>query len=86
MCVCVCVCARARVRALELVSARARGRVHARVALLIQHTTRIRHVVTSSVAPLAPTYLSALSHKRREFRKNVTAYKMCDLIFSATFV
>ena len=38
--VCVCVCARARVY----------------VALLIQHATRMCHIVTSFVAPLAPPH------------------------------
>jgi hypothetical protein len=31
-------------------------------------------------------YFSTLSHKRYEFRKKVTEYKMCVLIFSTTFV
>ena len=34
-------------------------RVH--VALLIQHATRMRHIVTSYVAPLAPPYFSTFS-------------------------
>jgi hypothetical protein len=50
-------------------SAQMRGGAQARVcacvhvALLIQHATRMRHVVTSFAAPLAPP----LSHKRRNF-------------------
>ena len=52
--------------------------VRVRVVLLIQHATRMRHTVTSFVAPLAPLYLSTLSHKRHDFRKDVTEYKnMC---------
>jgi hypothetical protein len=49
LCVCVCVCVR--------VSALVRGRVQVRahVALLIQHATRMRHTVTSFVAPLEST-------------------------------
>jgi hypothetical protein len=46
----VCVCVRA-------LGSRVRGRVHARtmhVALLIQHETRMRHIVTSFVAPTSP--------------------------------
>ena len=39
-------------------------RVH--VALLIQHVTRMRHIVTSFVPPMAPPYFSTLSHKRRD--------------------
>jgi len=31
-------------------------------------------------------YLPTLSHKRHDFRKNVTEHKMCVLIFSTTFV
>ena len=56
------------------------------VALLIQHATRMRHVVTPSVASLAPLYFSTLSHKRCDFRKKVIEHKMCVLIFSTTFV
>jgi hypothetical protein len=67
-----------------------RGRVHARarvlVALLIQHATHMRHIVTSFVAPLAPPCFSTLSHKRRDFRKKVIEHKMCVLIFYTTFV
>jgi hypothetical protein len=50
LCVCVCVCARAGV------GAWASARACVRVGLLIQHATRMRHVVTSFVAPLAPPY------------------------------
>jgi hypothetical protein len=62
--------------------------VHARVhvAFLIQHATRMRHVMTSVVSPLAPSYFSTLFHKRRDFRKKVIERKMCVLIFSTTFV
>jgi hypothetical protein len=56
------------------------------VALLIQHAMRMRHIVTSFVAPLAPPRFSALSHKRYDFRKNVIEHKMCVLIFSTIFV
>ena len=52
----LCVCLRSR----EYVWVT--GRVHARaclrVALIIQHATRKRHIVTSFVAPLAPTHFS----------------------------
>ena len=55
------------------------------VSLLIQHATRMRHIVTSLVAPLAPPYFSTLSHKRYDFRKKLIEYKMCVLFFSTTF-
>jgi hypothetical protein len=57
-----------------------------RVALLIQHATRMRHIVTSFVAPRAPSYFSTMSHKLRDFRKNVIVHKMCVLIFPTRFV
>ena len=56
------------------------------VALLIQHAIRMRHIVTSFVASLTPPHFSTLSHKRYDFRKNVTEHKMCVLIFSTIFV
>jgi hypothetical protein len=65
-------------------SARARGRVDARVALLIRHATRMRHIVSSFVASLAPSYFSTLSHKRHDFRKKKKLLNIkCVLIFSA---
>ena len=39
----------------------------------------------SSVACLATQYSSKLSHKRRDFRKEVIRHKMCASIFSTTF-
>jgi hypothetical protein len=56
------------------------------VALLIQHATRMRHILTSFVAPLAPQYFSALSHKQRDFREKVMGNKTCVLIFFTNFV
>jgi hypothetical protein len=44
------------------------------------------HIVTSSVASLAPPYFSTLSHKRYDFREIVTEYKMRVLILSTNFV
>ena len=48
---------------------RARGGVHARacVALLTQHAARMRDIVSSLVAPLAPPNFSTISHKRHDF-------------------
>jgi hypothetical protein len=82
MCVCVCVGAGACERA--CVSAWVRACV--RIALLMQYTTRMRHTVTSFVAPLAPPDFSTISHKRHDFRKKLTEHEMCVLIFSTTFV
>jgi hypothetical protein len=56
------------------------------VALLIQHATRMRHIVTLFVAPLAPPHFSKLFHKRHGFREKDIEYKMCLFIFSITFV
>ena len=36
------------------------------VALLIEHATRMRHILTSFMARLAPLYFSTLSHKRHD--------------------
>ena len=78
LCVCVCVREPARGR----MGVRARAWACARVTLLIQHATRMRHVVTSFVAPLAPPYLSTLSH----FREKATEHKMRILILSTNFL
>ena len=56
------------------------------VALVIQHTTRMRHIVTSSVAPPSVPYFSTLSHKRHVFREKVIEHKMCVLSFSRIFI
>ena len=55
--VCVCV--------LVGVAARARVCGRARVDLVIQYATRMRHIASS----LAPPYFSTLSHQRHDFRK-----------------
>jgi hypothetical protein len=55
------------------------------IALLIQHATRMRHIVTSFVIPQSPPNFSTLSHKRCDFRKNVIEYKICVFIVSTTF-
>ena len=67
---------------------RARGRAcaRARVALIVRHATRMRHMPLSFVTSLAPSYFSTLSHKRHDFRKSVTEHKMCVLIFSEIFI
>ena len=80
------VCARACVRACDYPGAWACAFSYVHIALLMQHATRMRHIVTSFVAPRSPLYFSTLSHKRCNFRKTVTEHKMCVFIFSTTFV
>jgi hypothetical protein len=58
----------------------------ARVALLIQHAKRMRHIVLPFVASLASPNFSSLSHKRHDFREKVTENKMSVLIFPTAFI
>jgi hypothetical protein len=55
-------------------------------ALVIQHAMRMRRIMLSSVACPALLYFSTLSHKQRDFRKNIIEHKICVLIFCTTFV
>jgi hypothetical protein len=70
-----------RVRA--SVGAQARACDCARVALVIQHSTR-RNIVICRLSII--TRFSTLSHKRHDFWKNITELKMRVLIFSTTFI
>ena len=79
-CVCVCVCGAGSSGA----STCAYAWLH--VVFLIQHATRMRHIVTSFVASLAAPHFSTLSHKRHDFRKKVIEHRMCVFIFSTTFI
>jgi hypothetical protein len=54
-------------------------------ALLIQNAKRMHHILTSFVAPLAPSYFSTLFHKRHDFRKKVAENKICVLVFPSNF-
>ena len=54
------------------------------VALFIQNAERMRRVILSSVTCLAVAYLSSLSLKQHDFRKNYIERKICVLLFSTT--
>jgi len=53
-------------------------------ASVTQHAKRMCRIILSSVACLAVTRFSTLSHKRYDFRKNIIEYTMCVFIFSTT--
>jgi hypothetical protein len=77
----------ARVRACGYTGAWACACEHVHIALLIQHATRMRHIVTSFVAPRSPLNFSTLSHKRWDFwTKKFIEYEMGVFIISTTFV
>jgi hypothetical protein len=52
------------------------------VALVFQHTKRMRLIIVSSVASLVLQYFSTLSHTRHNIREKVIKHKMFVLIFS----
>ena len=53
-----------------------------RVALLMQHATRMRRVVTSFVAFVSTRFFGSIS-KRYDFRKKVTEHQMCfDFLYN----
>ena len=64
VCVHACTC----VRACGYSEAWACKCTYVYIALIIQHATRMRHIVTSFVAPQSPPYFSTLFHKRCDFR------------------
>jgi hypothetical protein len=47
------------------------------VALLTQHAMRMRHIVSSFLAPISPPHFSTLTHKRHDFREKVIEHKTC---------
>jgi hypothetical protein len=80
VCVCVCVCVERCPGMWACASA------CALVTLLIQHATRLRRIVLSLVASLAPSGFSVLCHKHHDFRKKVAGYEMCVLLFPTIFI
>jgi len=57
------------------------------VVCIIQQEKCMRPNILPSVACLAVSYFSTLSHKQHDFRgKNVSKHKMCVLVLSTTFV
>jgi hypothetical protein len=78
---CVCSCARACVRAcVKYPGALVCAYAFLHLALLIQHATRVRHIVKSIVAPQAPPNFSTLSHKRRDFREKYYVFFFSTLV------
>ena len=43
------------------------------------------HACSLTYPACATSHFSTLSHKRRDFREEVTDHKMCVLVFSTTF-
>jgi hypothetical protein len=56
------------------------------VALIIQHSERMRRIILLPLASLAVPYFSTLSYKGHDFRKNIIVHKMFALILSETFL
>jgi hypothetical protein len=65
------------VRACESPTAWACASAYVHIALLIQHATRMRHIVGPLMASRSPLYFPTISHKRCDFRKKVIEQKKC---------
>ena len=74
------------VRAFRYPGAWACACAYVHIALLIQHATRTRHIVTSFVAPRSAPHFRHSLIKSAIFGKSVIEHKMCFFIFSKTFV
>jgi hypothetical protein len=50
----------------------------------MQHTKRMRHIISPSVACLAVTYFSTSSHTRHDFREEGIEHEMCfDFLYNS---
>jgi hypothetical protein len=82
--VCARECVRVRYRARACmracVNTGTSGRMHAHVALLIQHARRTTHTVSYFVISRAPLHFSTLSHGWQDFREKVIEHNICVLI------
>jgi hypothetical protein len=77
------VCACVRVRACGYPGTWACACACEHVALLIQHSTCMRHIVTSFVVAQSPPCFSTLSHKRGDFRKKkLLSIKCFDFLYN----
>jgi len=56
------------------------------VDLVTQRAKNMRPLIFSTVTCQDLLYFFTLSHKRHDFRKKVTEYEVCVLLFSTTFV
>jgi hypothetical protein len=56
------------------------------VAIVIQHAKRMRLIILSPEASLAPPDFSTLSRKRYDIRKKVIEHKIRVVILSVTFI
>ena len=81
VCVGACLCVRACMWVRGRVSCAC---IEVHVAVVTQHVTRMRPIVTSFVAPQSELYFSTLSPNRCHFRETGIEHKMCVLIFSTT--
>jgi len=56
------------------------------VALFILHSKLMPNIILSSVDCPAVPYFSTLSQERHDFRRKVSDYKICVLVFSTRLI